>query len=188
MNFDLNYPNWIAVSVISAFDLGFSTIADAYFLFISSCEDGTCTETCSSDGFDNSMDSSDPPELHNSSRKTLESRLEEGIEGLEPVANSGEKYIKNEEKQRRRALREYEKEVASQALLALQEGNVHLWDPPYYVNGIRDDDAIESLANTIAYSPDTKNEVIIALRKFQASSLKFFAESQNDYNIGNECM
>mmetsp|Transcript_29001 Transcript_29001/g.84242 ORF Transcript_29001/g.84242 Transcript_29001/m.84242 type:complete len:152 (+) Transcript_29001:1535-1990(+) len=103
---------------------------------------------------------------------TLESRLEQGVNTLDPVANAGEKHVTYEDHCRTIEGKAYEKKIKHNVLAALQLNQINLGLDPYYIQGKRNDDALQELAKMLAESPEDEKEVLIALRAFQRSSVE----------------
>lgn len=101
----MNYPNWLVVFTLSAADFGIPTVAECIQY---SARFVTAAEGTESTNMDDS--------------NTLESRLDQGVEVLEPCAEADEDYIDNEEDRMGKEVLDYEEKIANQVLMSLKSG------------------------------------------------------------------
>lgn len=65
----------------------------------------------------------------------------------------------------------YEKKIKNEVILAVQSNRVNLAEDPYYIEGKRNDNALEVLSVMLAECPDDEKEVLLVLRALQRKAI-----------------
>ena len=192
INFDLQYPNWAAISALSYVDLFISTIADLYFnrpcgwLFAKctasdnastfSSKQTTAGTTSTSDipeslGASQSASPSASPSSPSSNENNIESRIEQGIGTLDPMAAAAEQYVNYQAHCGENEGKAYEKKIKDDVSMAVRANHVNLAENPYYIQGKRNDSALQELSAMLAECPDDEKEVLLVLRALQRKAI-----------------
>ena len=195
INFDFQYPNWAVLSGLSFADLVFSTIADLYFnrpgarffrWLLNKCrttddseshESSTCsssqdsTTAATTTTFTTSSGTPESPSGPSSNGDTPENRLEEGHQMLEPGAAAAEQYVNYQAHCGENEGKAYEKKIKDDVSMAVRANHVNLAENPYYIQGKRNDGALQELSAMLAECPDDEKEVLLVLRALQRNAI-----------------
>lgn len=203
INFDLQYPNWAAISALSYVDLVISTIADLYFnrpcgwLFAKCTTSDNASTFSSKQTTEGTTSTSDIPESPsasqsvsqsspNSNEDNIESRIEQGIGTLDPMAAAAEQYVNYQAHCGGNEGKAYEKKIKDDVSMAVRTNHVNLSENPYYIQGKRNDSALQNLSVMLAECPDDEKEVLLALRALQRKAIELNnAQSKEVDGAGN---
>lgn len=188
INFDLQYPNWAAISALSYVDLVISTIADLYFNRPCGWIFAKCTASDNASTFSSKQttagttSTSDIPESPSASQSAsqsspsfnennIESRIEQGIGTLDPMAAAAEQYVNYQAHCGENEGKAYEKKIKDDVSMAVRANHVNLAENPYYIQGKRNDGALQELSAMLAECPDDEKEVLLVLRALQRNAI-----------------
>ena len=91
---------------------------------------------------------------------------------LEPMAAAAEQYVNCQAHCGEKGGEAYEKKIKNEVIVAVQSNGVNLAEDPYYIEGKRNDNALEVLSVMLAECPDDEKEVLLlVLRALQRKAI-----------------